>query len=239
MIRFLLPLFPLFFCALVHAQGERIPYACDDGSRFAAEFMTGDAGRARPEGSALGAQATLFIDGREITLPLVPAASGALYRDGDLRFHTKGDDALFEDGKHPMRRCTRGEVPQPSAAKPPSAPSSFVDITGSVAYRARIALPPDAVLVIRVQDTSRADAPARTLAEQRIELAGLQVPIPFRMTVDRDLLRKNARITVAARIQRGSTLLFISDTSYPALIDGQPRHVEMVLKQVGQPARRP
>ena len=41
------------------------------------------------------------------------------------------------------------------------------------------------------------------------------------------------------RIQRGSTLLFINDTSYPALIDGQPRHVEMVLKQVGKPGRRP
>ena len=105
-----------------------------------------------------------------------------------------------------------------------------MDITGSVAFPARGALPAGAVLVIRVQDTSRADAPAFTLAEQRIELAGLQVPIPFKLTVDRDLLRKNARITVAARIQRGSTLLFINDTSYPALIDGQPRHVEMVLK---------
>ncbi len=138
-----------------------------------------------------------------------------------------------------MRRCTRGSAPPSAAATPPSAPSSFINITGSIAYRARIALPPDAVLVIRVQDTSRADAPAFTLAEQRIELAGLQVPIPFKMTVDRDLLRKNARITVAARVQRGNTLLFINDTSYPALIDGQPRHVEMVLKQVGKPGRRP
>jgi putative lipoprotein len=230
MIRHLLALLALFFCALVHAQVERIPYACDDGSRLAAAFSTDNDGRP---------QATLFMGGQEFTLPLVPAASGALYRDGDLRFHTKGDDALFEDGKNPMRRCTRGVAPPSAAATPPGAPSSFVDITGSVAYRARIALPPDAVLVIRVQDTSRADAPAFTLAEQRIELAGPQVPIPFKMTVDRDLLRKNARITVAARIQRGSTLLFINDTSYPALIDGQPRHVEMVLKQVGKPGRQP
>jgi len=223
MIRLPLPLLSLFFCAVVHAQVERIPYACDDGSRFAAAFSTDNDGRPR---------ATLFIDGREFTLPLVPAASGALYRDGDLRFHTKGDDALFEDGKQPMRRCTRGLAPPTTAAKPPSAPSSFVDITGSVAYHARSALPAGAMLVIRVQDTSRADAPALTLAEQRIELAGLQVPIPFKMTVDRALLRKHSRITVAARIQRGSTLLFINDTGYPALIDGQPRHVEMVLKQV-------
>jgi putative lipoprotein len=224
MIRPLLPLLSLLFCAVVHAQVERIPYTCDDGSRFAAAFSTDNDGRP---------QATLFIGGREFTLPLVPAASGTLYRDGDLRFHTKGDDALFEDGRNPMRRCTRSDTaPPPASATPPGAPSSFADITGSVAFHGRSALPAGAVLVIRVQDTSRADAPALTLAEQRIEIAGLQVPIPFKMTVDRDLLRKNARITVAARIQRGSTLLFISDTSYPALIDGQPRHVEMVLKQV-------
>jgi putative lipoprotein len=231
MIRHLLLLLSLFFCTVVHAQVERIPYACDDGSRLAAAFSTANDGRP---------QATLFIGGREFTLPLVPAASGALYRDGEFRFHTKGDDAFFEDGRNPLRRCTRSDAaPSSAAATPPDAPSSFVDITGSVAFPARGALPAGAVLVIRVQDTSRADAPAFTLAEQRIELAGLQVPIPFKMTVDRDLLRKNARITVAARVQRGNTLLFINDTSYPALIDGQPRHVEMVLKQVGKPGRRP
>ena len=224
MIRHLLPLLPLFVFAVAQAHSEPIPYICDDGGRFEARFTTDDVGRP---------QTTLFMAGRVITLPLVPAASGALYRDGDFRFHTKGDDALFEDGKSPMRRCTVGDAPPLVAPPPaPTVPSSFVDITGSIAYLARTALPPDAVLVIRVQDTSRADAPARTLAEQRIELSDQQAPIRFRMLVDRDLLRKNARITVAARIQRGSTLLFINGTSYPALADGKPRHVEIVLKQV-------
>jgi putative lipoprotein len=231
MIRPLFLLLPLLICTLVHAQVEHITYACDDGSHLAAAFSTDSDGRP---------QATLIMGSQEITLPLVPAASGALYRAGDLRFHTKGDDALFEDGKLPMRRCTRGEAaPPPVTAKPPVPASSFMDITGSVAFQARGALPAGAVLVIRVQDTSRADAPAFTLAEQRIDLAGVQAPIPFRMTVDRDLLRKNARITVAARIQRGSTLLFVSDTSHPALIDGQPRHIEMTLKPAGKPGRRP
>ena len=58
----------LFVFALAHAEGERVTYTCNDGSRFAAEFMSG-AGRP---------QATLFLAGREITLPLVPAASGAV-----------------------------------------------------------------------------------------------------------------------------------------------------------------
>jgi putative lipoprotein len=227
----LLPLLSVFALGLAHAGNERITYKCDDGSAFQAEFM--DGGDGRP-------QANVVMGIMKIVLPQVPAASGALYRADGISLHTKGDDALFDDGKASLRRCTSGELPtSASVVQPPAASANFVEFTGTVAHMARSALPPDAVLVIRVQDTSRADAPAFTLAEQRIELAGLQVPIPFKMTVDRDLLRKNARITVAARIQRGSTLLFISDTSYPALIDGQPRHVEMVLKQVGKPGRRP
>ena len=226
MIRRLLPLLALCAFAFAHGQEQRTTYACDDGSRLEVSFSAAAEGRP---------QATLHLAGGDAILPLVPAASGALYRAGELRLHTKGDDAFFEDGKQPARRCSSGATPQaaPQAPVAPAAPGSFVEVTGTVAYLARIALPPDAVLVVRIQDVSRADAPARTLAEQRIELAGQQVPIPFRMMVDRDLLRKNARISVAARIQRGSTLLFINDTNYPAFANGQPRHVEMVLKQVG------
>ena len=223
MTRRLVPLLCLLVFAIAHAQSERVTYTCDDGSRFAAEFTTGGAGRP---------QATLFLEGREITLPLVPAASGALYRDGALRLHTKGADAMFEDGTSPLRRCTSSDAP--SAPEPaPGAASSFVDIAGSVAYLARSALPPDAVLIVRAQDTSRADAPALTLAEQRIGLAGNPLPVRFRLTVDRDLIGKNAQITVAARIERKGKLLFISDSIHRAFSDGQPRQVDIRLVPVG------
>lgn len=214
------PLLCLFVFALAHAEGERVTYTCDDGSRFAAEFMSG-AGRP---------QATLFLAGREITLPLVPAASGALYRDGDVRFHTKGPDASFEDGIGHMRRCTSGNAPSPETSP---AAGSFADIAGSVTWRAASPLPRDAVLIVRVQDTARAGAPALTLAEQRIGLAGHPLPIRFKLTIDRDLIGKNAQITVAARIERKGKLLFISDSIHRAFIDGQPRQVDIRLAPVG------
>lgn len=224
-----LPLLSLVVFGLAHAGNERITYKCDDGSRFEAEFMTDSNGRP---------QVTVFMKGKEIVLPLVPAASGALYRADGIALHTKGDDALFDDGKNPMRRCSRGELPTSAAInQPPSASANFIEFSGSVSYMARIALPPDAVLIIRIQDTARADAKALTLAEQRIDLAGQQVPIPFKITVDRDLLPKQARVKVSARIQRGKTLLFINDTAYRALKDGEPQHVDMALKEVSQPKK--
>jgi len=113
------------------------------------------------------------------------------------------------------------------------AAAAFVTIGGSVTWHATSPLPPDAVLIIRVQDTARADAPALTLAEQRIGLAGNPLPIPVKLTIDRDLIGKNAQITVAARIERKGKLLFISDSIHRAFSDGQPRQVDIKLVPVG------
>ena len=229
MKRYALPLLLLPISAL--ATEPAATYRCDDGSSLQVLVSTATDGRN---------QAMLTLGETTLTLPQVPAASGALYRANDIRLHTKGDEALFEDAKGKVRHCKQGDTPPATATAPATttaaatkpAVSSFIDVSGNVSYLQRIALPPDAVLIVRIQDVSRADAPARILAEQRIELAGRQVPISFQTTVDRDLIGKRARITAAARIERGGKLLFISDKSYPAIRNGQAVPVEMTLKQV-------
>ena len=229
MKRYALPLLLLPISAL--ATEPAVTYRCDDGSSLHVLFSTAADGRT---------QAMLTQGETTLTLPQVPAASGALYRANDIRLHTKGDEAMFEDAKGKVRHCKQGDTPPATATAPATttaaatkpAVSSFIDVSGNVSYLQRIALPPDAVLIVRIQDVSRADAPARILAEQRIELAGRQVSISFQTTVDRDLIGKRARITAAARIERGGKLLFISDKSYPAIRNGQAVPVEMTLKQV-------
>jgi len=221
MKRYALPLLLLPISAL--ATEPAVTYRCDDGSSLDVLFSTAADGRN---------QAMLTLGETTLTLPQVPAASGALYCANDNRLHTKGDEALFEDAKGKVRHCKQGETPPATATPTKPLISSFIDISGNVSYLQRIALPPDAVLIVRIQDVSRAGTPARILAEQRIELAGRQVPIAFQTTVDRDLIGKRARITAAARIERGGKLLFISDKSYPAIRNGQAVPVEMTLKQV-------
>lgn len=225
MIRHLLPLLALCAFAFAHGQEQRTTYACDDGSRLEVSFSAAAEGRP---------QATLHLAGGDAILPLVPAASGALYRAGELRLHTKGDDAFFEDGKQPARRCSSGATAQAAPPPPvaPAAPGSFVEVSGSVAYLARIALPPEALLKIRIQSGQR------TLVDQRYELNGAQVPIPFSATVDRDLLGKKASATVSARIEAGGKLLFATPQPFPAMKNGQPITVNVVLKPAGRAPSR-
>lgn len=220
-ICFILAALPAFVFA---NEPDQITYTCDNSSKMLVTYASNSEGRPL---------VTLAIAGNTLHLALIPSASGTHYRGDGANLYTRGNDAMFDDGSGQIRRCTQGDKPPavaPQAA--PTAVSSFVDISGSVTYRQRIALPPDAILTVRVLDTSRAGAKARTLAEQTLELGAQQVPIPFRLVVDRDLLGKKARITLAARIESRGKLLFINDTTYPVKIDAGKGHVEMQLRQV-------
>lgn len=110
-------------------------------------------------------------------------------------------------------------------------------ITGTVAYRSRIALPPTAVVHVQLADVARADAPAVVIGQQRIETAGRQVPIPFEIAYDSSKIDPQMRLGVQARIENGGTLLFITDRHYPVAIDGASAPVELELVSV--PGRRP
>ena len=76
----------------------------------------------------------------------------------------------------------------------------MLEVTGELTYLQRIALPPESAAVIELQDVSIADLPAAVVAEERIDLEGRQVPIPFRLTVDRGDLAGNRRYSVRGTI---------------------------------------
>lgn len=205
------------------AEGERLPYICDNGSSVNISFSADLSGRP---------QAILHFSDAAITLPQVPSASGVLYRAEEIRLHTKADEAIFEDGKGNVRRCKQGSVIPANKASAPVAASSFSDISGRVFYYSRAALPADAVLTIRVQNITRTDARPRTLAEQQIELNNQVVPISFQTTIDRDLIGKKGRVTVSAHIAQNGKVLFSNKTPYLAMRQDQPIYVDMQLQQV-------
>jgi putative lipoprotein len=107
---------------------------------------------------------------------------------------------------------------------------SMAQVTGTVTYRERIALPPTAVVTIKLVDVSRADAPAIVLGEQIIRPGGKQVPFAFSIVYDPAQIQPHLTYAVEARIEDGGRLLFISDRMYPVLTRDAPNHVDMVLR---------
>ena len=106
------------------------------------------------------------------------------------------------------------------ASAPPA--GRAIAVTGSIAYRERIALPSDAKIEVRLDDVSLADAPARTLARQDFSAGGGQVPFRFSLDVDRAAIDPRHSYAVAARISDASgELMFITDTRNSVAFDAR------------------
>ena len=155
-----------------------------------------------------------------------PSADGGRYSNGKVVWWSKGNGGFLEednpDGAMIAKDCkldapTRGESGT---------------VNGTVSYMHRIALPPGAILIVQLQDSSLADAVAKVLAQQKITLGNRQVPVSFSLHYDSAKINEKHTYTVNAKILVDGQLRFLSDTSYPVLTRGNPNAVDLVLKQV-------
>ncbi len=116
----------------------------------------------------------------------------------------------------------------------PAAPESAT-ITGTATYHERMALPPGAQLQVSLEDVSRADAEARTIAQT--QLATTQGP-PYKFSISYPATRivRGHRYALRARITSAGRLLFIAE-HHPVLGDENISHVDLVLRRADAQAR--
>ena len=123
-----------------------------------------------------------------------------------------------------------GTVPAPGTD---AAPTATGTVTGTVVKRDRMALPPGAVITIRLQDVSRADAPAIVLDEQVITTAGEQMPIPFALSYDPAAIDERFTYQVHVRVEVDGQLWYITKTMHNVITRGAPTEgVEVLVERV-------
>jgi uncharacterized lipoprotein YbaY len=123
-------------------------------------------------------------------------------------------------------------APTPNGETATPAPGT-VSVSGRVAWPASEALPPDAMLTVRVEDVSRAGAPATTLAQSTEPLGAREGPVAFRLPVPMAAIDPRMRYAVRATITVGADLRFTTTTHQPVLTQGAPNEVELKLDAVG------
>jgi|SRR6516162_1189004 putative lipoprotein len=106
-------------------------------------------------------------------------------------------------------------------------------ITGTVTYQARMALPSNAAINVRLEDVTLANAPAKLVADNMFSAAGQQLPISFQLPYSVKDVNPSHRYVVRATIKSGDKLLFTTTQAYPVLTNGAPNTVALVLKPVG------
>ncbi len=107
----------------------------------------------------------------------------------------------------------------PTPVPPPPAPLEtrpVASLSGTVTYRQRVALTPEAELQVELRDVSRQDAEAPLIAKRVIARPG-QVPIPFTLDYDPTLIEPGRTYAVSARITDRGQLQFVTDARVTVL----------------------
>jgi putative lipoprotein len=137
-----------------------------------------------------------------------------------------------------LTACAGGDDGQAPATEPTAAPAI---VSGTVTYRERMLLPPGAQLEVRLLDVSLADAPAITLAMQRVDEPGAP-PFGFELEYDPAAIDPSHTYVVRATISMGDRLMFTTDTAHPVLTRDAGDQVDLVLVRVqaqAQPTNAP
>ena len=125
--------------------------------------------------------------------------------------------------------------PEPAPPPEPTPPQGDAWVHGTVTYRERIALTPDATLIVQLRDTSLMDVASELIAEQVTPNPG-QVPISFAIAYESAAIDPRNTYSVQARItEADGRLAFINDTAYDVITRGNPTSVDMVLVLVEPP----
>lgn len=107
------------------------------------------------------------------------------------------------------------------------------EVSGQITKRDRSGLPENAIVTVELRDVSLADAPAKTLSTDVIELNGNQLPVAYELGYDPDEIDDRNTYTVFSRIEADGTLLYITDTAYPVITNGATEDVEVVVVPAG------
>ena len=105
-------------------------------------------------------------------------------------------------------------------------------LSGTINYRARIALSPTAVLTVRLLDITRKDVPAIVLAEKSISNPG-NPPISFALPYPFGGFAPNRNYVIDARIEVDGRLRFYSMRQYLVTSDNAEDPHELWLELSG------
>ncbi len=108
-------------------------------------------------------------------------------------------------------------------------------ITGSVTYRERIALPPDAKIIVSLEDVTRANRSGEFVAQQTLQ-PKTQVPVSFDLRYLPSLINLSHRYAISAAILGGGDeLLWSSGESIPILFNEADKPIAIMVERVVNP----
>lgn len=100
--------------------------------------------------------------------------------------------------------------------------TSESSITGAVSISQTTSLPPEAIVIVELIDTTNPDEPARVVTTSRFSSGGRQSPIDFELDYDPNQIIADRSYALQARIEMDERTRWQSDEPTPVLTQGAP-----------------
>jgi putative lipoprotein len=185
----------------------------------------------RPEGKSAPFSYSLPYDPAKI-LPEHRYVVRAVIRSGERTLFTTDPEQPVLTQGNPQTAdlmLVRARSASADAETPPSAGSV---VRGTVSYREKIALTPDAEIDLWITDTTPGLMTAAVLiAEATVRCEGRQVPIPFELSFDAKRIDPAHTYGLKAAIRRGGEVLFESEEAVSVITQGNPSKVALWLRR--------
>ena len=108
-------------------------------------------------------------------------------------------------------------------------------VSGTVAWREPIALPPGATLVLKLEEVSRPGAPPVLIAEQTMEGREREPPLTFELRYKGDAINPGREYYVSAEVSLLERPMFASPAPHPVLTRGRAsRGIQILLTRPGR-----
>ena len=106
-------------------------------------------------------------------------------------------------------------------------------VTGTIAFQSGVDLPTGALLRVSLQNLSRPNDPAGTMAERAIACCD-RLPIRFELEYDPLLIEDKEDYAVFATVREGAELLYSAPVPVRVITRERPEHVDLVLEPVAK-----
>lgn len=102
-------------------------------------------------------------------------------------------------------------------------------VVGTVSYRERIALPPEAVCFVELVEVDFRGRPLRVMEKQLVRM-GTGSSAPFSLEIDPRSIDPNQRYAVQARIEMNGRVLMETQDTYYVITQGGPERIDLLLR---------
>jgi putative lipoprotein len=112
-------------------------------------------------------------------------------------------------------------------------------VRGTASFHERVALPPDAMLVVTLADTTPVIMSTPIVAEAVLRVGGAQPPLPFELPFERTRIDRDHYYGLRAAIRSGGQVLFETAAAQPVITRDNPKRVELLLVRAAAVAAAP